>query len=1309
MKKKILLLSLIILMTMMLVPTIAMALSETVVVDGTSGEVTYTLDPVNNNLDTITVKGTVKLEGNAAVSVECEEGATLKLNASIDMSAQDNKCAITFTGLGNKLSIDGDATIKSGNGQPGIKVEQGSELEITATTGDLDVLGGAGGAGIGAAQNNTSGNITFKNTNGHHIVATGGLDACGIGGGKDGASGSANFENAIVFAQGSGAADDIGASGSEKVYISDQSAVFLKSNNIGTTQTQFPLRVDEIITEGKAYGIAMPNGTWANGDIANAYVETSIIIDSDFITNNGAEIDLNSYKLDTYININTTTPITLKYTGIDPLTYTRIKGVIAGVNITIENLNIDVSDKIDAAPISFTGENNNLTLKGENTLKAGANKAAIQVDALMDGQTNLTINGDGSVTVIGGDKGAGIGTGASGLGDIAINGGAIYAKGGNNAAGVGYGESGGCNITINGGLVFAEKGTDGHDVGSKNNGEGNITLFGEALVFLKNNLISGNLSAGGHTFLDSGVITDGKAYDVTVPVSWSNSSAAYAYINKKQVVLSVQGGGQVAPSGTQTVDHGGDLTINVTPDEGYQVKSVTSTESHVIEDKGNNEYLIKDITKNDTINIVLEKKSYTVTVNVAGNGTISPTGNGTVEHGSDYVITLTPDVNYAIKNVTSSDYTIENTVGNIYTIKNVTADGSVDVAFEGAEQTITINAGDHGVVTPSGAQTALYGEDLVIQVTPNEGYHVKLISATSHSIMVNTDGKYTIKNINCDDTINVIYEINEYSVGIEKTGNGAVAPNTTQTIIHNGSLVITPTADAGSHVASVTSQKGHKVTKQDNGSYIVEQIKENDTINVNFAHNAHTISATTSSYGKVEFTGTHEANHGSDFTFKVVPNSGYYTSKVTATKHTVVDNNDGTYTLKNVTAADTITATFSNSKYKVRIKRLDSHGTSSPSSSRYIGYGGDLDIKVTPDEGYHVLDISSRAGHYINNNGGGNYTVKDIKKSDTIEIEFAENHYTLNVRCNTNGTVDPIGYKSATHGENVTIKAKPNQGYHIKSVVAGKHTVKDNSNGEYIVEKVMDNDTVDVTFEVDSHAVTFTNDDSKGLMEGSNTLSIAHNNGIAQGPTIKEKSGYSFVGWSEDNGATIVKDLAEYQVVTDVTFIAQYKQIETANMEEDPDAKKGTLQGVLKDENGKPLAGYHIWLYSSPREVVTDNNGVYTFTDVPFTKHTLIVKSPKGIELNRIAIDFEKKGKAKSEFNEADGKLQVDYTSNVEDIKLDLKVNKTTNKVIADKVNVEEQKSNNFLLILVIVIVGLLIVGIVGSAIYKKYYTGYRH
>jgi Tol biopolymer transport system component len=76
-------------------------------------------------------------------------------------------------------------------------------------------------------------------------------------------------------------------------------------------------------------------------------------------------------------------------------------------------------------------------------------------------------------------------------------------------------------------------------------------------------------------------------------------------------------------------------------------------------------------------NIVLG--SYTITASAGSNGSISPSGNVTVNQGSDKLFTITPDTGYQIDDVLVDGSSIG--AENSYTFTNVTQDHTISAAF----------------------------------------------------------------------------------------------------------------------------------------------------------------------------------------------------------------------------------------------------------------------------------------------------------------------------------------------------------------------------------------------------------------------------------------------------------------------------------------------------------------------------------------------------------------------------------------------------------------------------------------------------
>ncbi|MEX1377769.1 MAG: hypothetical protein AB1Z23_09930 [Eubacteriales bacterium] len=181
--------------------------------------------------------------------------------------------------------------------------------------------------------------------------------------------------------------------------------------------------------------------------------------------------------------------------------------------LTIDNIDIDLYGVLPNPVISFTGAGNQLVIVGDNFLHAGSGCAAVSVEA----GTSLTIRGAGYLEAVGGDQGAGIGSGNSAeAGTIIINSGTIAATNEGGGAGIGGGlnQSGG-SITINGGTIYCETiflggaGIGGGAYGSS----GNITINGGIIDILSDDgaAIGGGAGASGDNIL----ITGGNIYSDT--------------------------------------------------------------------------------------------------------------------------------------------------------------------------------------------------------------------------------------------------------------------------------------------------------------------------------------------------------------------------------------------------------------------------------------------------------------------------------------------------------------------------------------------------------------------------------------------------------------------------------------------------------------------------------------------------------------------------------------------------------------------------------------------------------------------------
>ena len=175
----------------------------------------------------------------------------------------------------------------------------------------------------------------------------------------------------------------------------------------------------------------------------------------------------------------------------------------------------------------------------------------------------------------------------------------------------------------------------------------------------------------------------------------SGENGSYTYIVKGDCIIAVTfqkltytvtakvsgTGGNVSVS-PEKVEHGGSVTITVTPNEGYTVDSVRTADGTPLTLNADGTYTLANVTEDQTITVTFQQQTYTVTVTAGAGGTASVSSNE-VEHGGSVTVTVTPDGGYIVDSVQDNGTDVTKQVeNNTYTLTNVTADHDIAVTFQ---------------------------------------------------------------------------------------------------------------------------------------------------------------------------------------------------------------------------------------------------------------------------------------------------------------------------------------------------------------------------------------------------------------------------------------------------------------------------------------------------------------------------------------------------------------------------------------------------------------------------------------------------
>lgn len=273
--------------------------------------------------------------------------------------------------------------------------------------------------------------------------------------------------------------------------------------------------------------------------------------------------------------------------------------------------------------------------------------------------------------------------------------------------------------------------------------------------------------------------------------------------NNKAVVVMVAGGLNVTASfelgsGTVTIgtfEHGSvtadkmtakigeDVTFKITSETGYDVSFFKVNGSDVdYETKKDSttgktywEAKVKMVSGGLTVTAEFKLGVYSIDWDAPSHGTIAVEGGKTqATYGEDVKFIFTPETGYEIKSLTINEEQVQWANDNTYTTTMGEYGLFVNVQFGLENETITVNAGEHGTIEhknkADNSQNYLYGNTAVVTVTPNEGFMIETITVDGKAIEVPEDkkGGYSFeqlveKDLNISATFTDVHTISEFT------------------------------------------------------------------------------------------------------------------------------------------------------------------------------------------------------------------------------------------------------------------------------------------------------------------------------------------------------------------------------------------------------------------------------------------------------------------------------------------------------------------------------------------------------------------
>ncbi len=281
---------------------------------------------------------------------------------------------------------------------------------------------------------------------------------------------------------------------------------------------------------------------------------------------------------------------------------------------------------------------------------------------------------------------------------------------------------------------------------------------------------------------DADVALDGNNQAVVVMVAGGLNVTASFELGSGTVTIGTMEHGAVTAD-KMTAKIGEDVTFKITSDTGYDVSffKVNGSDADYVtkEDpttgKTYGEAKVKMVSGGLTVTAEFKLGVYSIEWDTPTHGTIAVEGDKkSATYGDEVKFIFTPDTGYEIKYLTINEEQVQWASDNTYTTTMGEYGLFVTVQFGLENETITVNAGEHGTIEHKNkvddSQNYFYGDTAVVTVTPNEGYMIETITVNGKAIEVPEDkkGGYSFeqlveKDLNISATFTDVHTISEFT------------------------------------------------------------------------------------------------------------------------------------------------------------------------------------------------------------------------------------------------------------------------------------------------------------------------------------------------------------------------------------------------------------------------------------------------------------------------------------------------------------------------------------------------------------------
>jgi len=507
---------------------------------------------------------------------------------------------------------------------------------------------------------------------------------------------------------------------------------------------------------------------------------------------------------------------------------------------------------------------------------------------------------------------------------------------------------------------------------------------------------------------------DGSVNPASITMNSNKTITANFLINQYSIAVSSSPSAGGTASGGGVYNHGQTVNLVASATMGYEFVNWTENGVQV---SANTTYSFT-ATGNRTLVANFRLKIYTITATAGAGGSITPSGNVNVTHGSNQAFAITPNTGYDIEDVKVDGVSI-GAVTN-YTFNNVVSNHTIEVSFKLKAYAISATANPSAGGTASGGGVYNHGQTVNLIASANTGYEFVNWTENGVQVSANTTCSFTATG---NRTLVVNFRLKTYTITATAGTGGSITPSENVNVTHGSNQTFSIAADSGYEISDV---KVDNVSVGKVSSYTFNNVIANHSIQASFSllppatytvtFNVNDVSGPLQG-ANVSFNGESlQTDSQGRAVFSEVPvgNRAYTVSK------TGYENSTGSV---NVDSDKSVNVFLTKKTYTLSTNTVGQGSVSkSPDKSTYT-HGEIVQLTAIPSTGW---SFSSWSG---DQDGSVNPASITMNSNKTITANFLINQYSIAVSSSPSAGGTASGGGVYNHGQTVNLVASANMGY----------------------------------------------------------------------------------------------------------------------------------------------------------------------------------------------------------------------------------------------------------------------------------------